>query len=166
MKYKVPQSTILSVVVFIIHTLILQNILKYYDTSYHIHGGDRQIYFRLDSKGQCVSNLNTNLNAVQTWIFRRKLTKNKDKTSIMIFGNPIPIRKNDFPWTWKLNLDQYDINLSTNSISLGVVWLINIAYTPSISRSSSKRSKDISSYIYIYIYCRCEVPSQNKYNQG
>ena len=43
---------------------------NYYNVSYHFIDDDTQIYFKLDSKDQCVSKLNTDLNAVKTWILK------------------------------------------------------------------------------------------------
>ena len=73
MKYGVPQGTILGPVLFIIYTLTLQYMLSYYNVTYHFYADDTQIYFKLDSKDQCISKLNNVLNAVQTWMFKRKL---------------------------------------------------------------------------------------------
>ena len=64
--------------------------------------------------------LNTVLNAVQTWMFKRKLKLNKDKTNIMFVGNPLKMRNIDLPSNLKLN--HTDINLSTKPKNLGVVF--------------------------------------------
>ena len=79
MKCGVPEGTILVPVLFIICTLTLQYVLNYYNVTYHFYVDDTQIYFKLDNKDQCVSNLNSVLNAVQTCMFKRKLKFNKDK---------------------------------------------------------------------------------------
>ena len=78
-KHGVPQGTISGLVLFIIYTLTLQYVLNYYNVSYNFYADDKQIYFKLDSKDQCISKLITILNAVQTWRFKRKLKLNKPK---------------------------------------------------------------------------------------
>ena len=45
---------------------------------------------------------------------------NKDKTNIMVVGNPLKLKNIDLPSS--LKLDQIDINLSTKLKSLGVVF--------------------------------------------
>ena len=45
MKYGVQQGTISGPVLFIIYTLTLQNMLKYYNVSYHFYADDTQIFF-------------------------------------------------------------------------------------------------------------------------
>ena len=77
------------------------------------------MYFKFNSKDQCFSKLNLVLNAVQTWMFKRKLKLNKDKTSILIVSNPLKMRNIDLPSN--LKLDQTDINLLTKLRNLGVV---------------------------------------------
>ena len=124
MKYGVPQGTILGPVLFIIYTLTLQYMLKYYNVTYHFYADDTQIYFKLDSKDQSISKLNSVLNAVQTWMFKRKLKLNKDKTNIMVVGNPLQLRNIDFPSI--LKLDQTDINLSKKLKNLGVIFDENL----------------------------------------
>ena len=106
-------------VLFIIYTLTLQYMLNYYNVTYDFYADDTQIYFKLVSKDQSTSKLNSVLNAVQTWMFKRKLKLNKDKTNIMVVGNPLQLRNIDLPSN--LKLDQTDINLSTKLKNLGVV---------------------------------------------
>ena len=53
--------------------------LKYYNVSHRFYAGDTQIIFKLDSKDQRVSKLNTVLNSVQTSMFKRKLKLKKEK---------------------------------------------------------------------------------------
>ena len=85
---------------------------------------DTQICFKLDSKDQCVSKLNNVLNAVQSWMFKIKLNLNKDKTNLMVVGNPLQLWNIDLPSN--LKLDQTDINLSTKLKNLGVVFDENL----------------------------------------
>ena len=70
---------------FIIYTLTLQHMLRSYNVSYNFYADDMQIYFKIDSKDQSSSKLNTVINAVQTCMFKRKLKSSKDKTNIMVF---------------------------------------------------------------------------------
>ena len=65
------------------------------------------------------SKLNTVLNAVQTWMFKRKLNLNKNKTNIMVVGNPLQTRNIDLLSNSKL--DHTDIILSTKLRNLYVV---------------------------------------------
>ena len=124
MKYGVPQGTILGPVSFIIYTLTLQYVLSYYKVIYHFYADDTQINFKLDRKDQCNSILNSILNAVQTWLFKIKLNLNKDKTNIMVVGNPLQLRNIEFPSN--LKLDQIDICLPTKLKNLGVVFDENL----------------------------------------
>ena len=57
-------------------------------------------------------------------MFKRKLKLNKDKTNIMVIGNPLQLRNIDFPSI--LKLDQTDINLSSKLKNLGVVFDENL----------------------------------------
>ena len=98
--------------------------LNYYNVTYHFYADDTQIYFKLDSKDQCISKLNSVLNAVQTWRFKRKLKLNKDKTNIMVVGNPLQLRNINFPSI--LKLDKTDINLSKKLKNLGVIFDENL----------------------------------------
>ena len=73
MKYGVPHSTKIGPVLFIIYKVNLQYMLNYYNVSYHLYTGVTQTYFKLDSNDQCVSKLNSLLNAAQPRMFKRKL---------------------------------------------------------------------------------------------
>ena len=124
MKYRVPQGTFFDPTLLIIYTLTLQKLLSYYKNSCHFYADDTKIYFKLDSKDQCLLKLNTVLNAVQTWMFKRKLKLNNDKTNMLVVGNPIHLENIDL--SSKLKLDQTDINLSTKLRNLGVVFVENL----------------------------------------
>ena len=108
MIYGVPQGTILGSGLFIIYALTPQYTLNYYNISYHFYADDTQIYFKAGSEEQCVSKLNTVLNAVHTWMFKRKLMLNTDKTKIIVVDNPLQLRNIDLPPNIKL--DHTDIN--------------------------------------------------------
>ena len=82
-------------VLFVIYTLTLPYMLNHYNVSYLFYAYDTRIYFKIDSKDQCFSKLNTVLNAVRTWMSKRKLKLNKDKTNIMVVSNPLQIRNID-----------------------------------------------------------------------
>ena len=97
--------------------------LDYYNVSYHIYADDTQIYFKLDRQYQCISKLNTVLNAEQTWMLNGNL-KLKDETNIILVGNPLQLRNIDFPLI--LKLDQTDINISKKLKNLGVVFDENL----------------------------------------
>ena len=98
--------------------------LNYYNVTYHFYADDTQISFKLDSKHECVSKLNSVLNAVQMWMFKRKLKLNKDKTNMMIDGNPLQIGNIDLPLN--LKLEQTDTNLSKKLRNLCVVFDENL----------------------------------------
>ena len=102
--------------------------LRYYVVSYHFSAAIMQINFKLDSKDQCVSKPNTALNAEQKWMIKRKLKFNKDKTNIMVAGNPFRMRNIDLSSNSKL--DQTDINLSTELRNLCVIFdeFLNLKY--------------------------------------
>ena len=74
-----------------------------YNVLYHFYADHTQIDFKLYSKDQCASKLNTNLNAVQTWMFRIKLNLIKDKTNIMVVGNPLQMRNIDLSSNFELD---------------------------------------------------------------
>ena len=93
---------------------------NYYNVSCHSYADDTHIYFNLGSKDQCVSKLNTVLNAVQTWMFKRKVNLINDKTNMVVVGNSLRIRNSDF--TLNLKTDQSDVKLSTNLRNLGIVF--------------------------------------------
>ena len=126
---------------FIIYTVTLQYMLRYYNITYHFYSDDTQIYFELDSKDQCISKLNTVLTAVQTWMFKRKLKLNKHKTNIMVVGNPYQSRDIDFLSI--LKLDQTDINLSTKLKNLGVVFDENLTLNYHIAAVKKKAIGDL-----------------------
>ena len=74
-------------VLFIIFALTLQYMLNFYKVSYNFYADDTRIYFKLDSKDQCVSKLMTVLNGVQTLMFKEKVKLDKYKTNILVVGN-------------------------------------------------------------------------------
>ena len=76
--------------------------LNYYNVSYNFYANDKQTFFKIDSKYQFVSKLNTVFNAVQTWMLKRKLKLNKDKTNIMVVGKPLQKRNIYLPSKSKL----------------------------------------------------------------
>ena len=122
MKNWATQGTIQGPVVFIIYTLALQYLLNYCNVSDPFFADDTQIYFKLDSEAQCVLKGNTILNAVQTWMFIRKLKSNKVKTIIMVAGYHLQIRNIDSPSS--SDLVHPGINLSTKTEkSRGYFWL-------------------------------------------
>ena len=92
--------------------------LNCYNVSYHFYADDTHIYIKINSKDRCFSKLNTVFNAVQTWMFKKKLKLNKDKTNMMVAGNLLQMRSIDLPSNIKL--DQTDINLSTKLRNPGV----------------------------------------------
>ena len=116
----VPQGKILGPVLFVIHTRTLQNILNYYNVSFNFYADDTQAYFKFDSRDRCVSKLNTVLNAVKTWMLKRKLRLNNGKTNIIVDGHPLQLRIIVFPTNLKLH--QTDVNPSTKLRNLGVVF--------------------------------------------
>ena len=63
--------------------------INYYKVSYLFYVDDAQIYFKLESEDQCVPKPNSVHNAVQTWMFKRKLKLNKVKSNIIVVGNPV-----------------------------------------------------------------------------
>ena len=67
---------------------------------------------------------NTVLNAVHTWMFKRKLKFNKDETNIMVVCNPLHMTNIDFHTN--LKLDETDISLSTQLRNLCVVFDENL----------------------------------------
>ena len=64
---------------------------------YHFYADDTQIYFKIDTKDQCFSKLNTVLCAVQTWVFKIKLKLNKNRTNTMVVGKPLQRRNINLP---------------------------------------------------------------------
>ena len=136
MKYGVPQGTILGPILFVIYTLTLQYMLAYYDVSYHFYADDTQIYFKCDSKDQCISKINTVVHAVQSWMNKRKLKLNKDKTNIMLVGNVQKLRNLDFPSV--LLLDRTDITLSSKLKNLGVIFDENLTLKHQIAATKKK----------------------------
>ena len=118
--------------------------LNYCNISYNFYADDTHIYFELDSKDQCVSKLNTVLNVVQTWMFKRKLELNKDKTNIMGVGNRLQMRNIDLPSNLKLH--QTDINLLTKLRNLGVVFDENLTLKHQVG---AVKKKAIAGFINI-----------------
>ena len=94
------------------------------------------MYFKLDSRDQCISKLNTFLNAVQTQMLKRKLMLNNNKTNIIILSNPLKLRNIDFPSILKLN--QSDFNLSTKLRNLGVVFDENLTLKHQVAPVETK----------------------------
>ena len=80
----------------------------------------RKYISRLTVKTNVFLKFNSVLNAVQTWMFMKKLKLNKGKTNIMLVSNSPQMRNTDFPSILKLDLS--DINLSTKLKNLGVVF--------------------------------------------
>ena len=104
---------------------------------YHIYADDAKIYFKLESKDQSVSKLNTVLDAVQTWMFKRKLKLNKEKNNIIVVGNPLQKRNIDLPLN--LKLDRTDINLSTKLKNPGILLDENSTLKNQIAAVKNKR---------------------------
>ena len=71
--------------------------LNYYNVPHHFYADATQVYSKIDSIDQCVSKLNIVLNFEQTWIFKRKLMLNKDKTDMIVVGNPLQMRNTNLP---------------------------------------------------------------------
>ena len=61
---------------------------------------------------------------VQTWMFKRKLKLNKDKTNIMVVGDLLQMRNIYLPSN--LKPDQSDFNLWTKLRNLGAVFDENL----------------------------------------
>ena len=62
--------------------------LNYYVVTYIFYADNTQIDFKFDSIDQCISKLNSVLNVVQKWMFKRILMLNMDKSNILVVGNP------------------------------------------------------------------------------
>ena len=142
-----------------------------YYVSHHSYADDTQIYVKFDSKDRCVSKLNIVLNAGQTWMFKRKLKLNKDKTNIMVVGDTLRLRNIDLSPI--LKLDQTDINLSTKLRNLDVVSdeiltrkyqvaavkkkaigdLINIAKPSKFTNWESKLKSCMTYFLHKQIFC-------------
>ena len=103
------KNTILGPEVFLIYMLTLQDMLNYYSVSCHFYADDIQIYFKLDSKDQCVSKLNAVFYAVKAWMFKGKRMLNKEETNRMVVESFCQIRNIDLPSN--LRLDQSSIGL-------------------------------------------------------
>ena len=136
MKYGVPQGTILGPMLFVVYTLTLQYILEFHNVSYHFYADDTQIYFKCDTKDHCISKLNVIIQAVQSWMHKRKLKLNTDKTNVMVVGNTQKLRNLDLPGT--LLLDQTDVNLSSKLKNLGVILDQNLTLNYQITAIKKK----------------------------
>ena len=98
MKYGVPLDKNVGPAMFIVYTLTLQYMLNYYNVTYHSNADDIQIYLKLNSLKHT-----TVLNAVQLWMFKRKLMLNKGKSKIMVVGYPLQMRNTDLLSSIKLD---------------------------------------------------------------
>ena len=116
--------------------------LNYYNVSYNFYADDTQRFYKIDSKDQCFSKLNTVLNAVQTWMFKRKLKLNKDNTNIIVVGNPLQMRNIDLPTN--LQLDQTDGKLSTKLRNPDVVFDENLTLKYQLAAVKKRKLLEVS----------------------
>ena len=86
----------------------------YYNVSDHFYADDTQIYFKINSKDQGFSKLKTVLNIVQTFMIKRKLNFDKDKTNIIVVTCLLQMKNIDLPSNLRMPSPNFAFFFSSN----------------------------------------------------
>ena len=103
-----PQGSVLSSVLFMLHTYPLGHICKKHNILYHLYADDQQIYLSyhprpigmqlgqpgtLGPQESCLSRIESCISEIRQWMTHNKLKLNDDKTKFIIFGTRQLLRK-------------------------------------------------------------------------
>ena len=83
----VPQGSILGPTLFNIYTTGLSSILKKHDVGFQLYADDTQFYFPIANIAECVTKVQSIMTEIMTWMCKKKLKLNEEKTVCMLFGS-------------------------------------------------------------------------------
>ena len=107
-KHRVPQGSVLGLLVFCTYTLPLGAILRHHKLNYHIYADDTQVYCSTDisNSQEELSKITACVSDIRTWVVRNKLKINDDKTEFFILYSSYK----EFPTDLEFEIGQTKIN--------------------------------------------------------
>ena len=138
----IPQGSVLGPWLFTLYTSPLSSILSSTSTSHHLYADDTQLFISfLPTQFSSITQLQSSISQVSTWMSANLLSLNPSKTEFLIFGNPVQLSKLNNP---SLQINQntviqpinparnlgilFDSHLSFNDLDLLCLQILQLAH--------------------------------------
>ena len=133
--YGVPQGSILGPILFILYTKPIADICRQQGVCVHLYADDTQLYlpYKVTDPAdaeRAISQMESCLLAVKTWMTRNKLKLNEDKTEILNITSPYYKHSN---LVQSLKIGDVTVNTSSNARNIGVVFDSTLSMSNHIS---------------------------------
>ena len=91
----VPQGSVLGPMLFSVYTRELAWILKQHNIKYKLYADDTQFYIPIKSIQEAERKIESIMKDIRSWMVKKKLKLNENKTECMLFGNKNSLKRFD-----------------------------------------------------------------------
>ena len=120
LKFRVPQRSVLGLLLFTLYTTPFSSMISGHTIPHHLYAGDSQLYVSFASgfSAAALNGLQSSLAFVQSWMLTNKL--NPDKTEFLLIGNDQ--QWNKYLSMFPIELSGVKTNPAKSARNLGVIF--------------------------------------------